>query len=92
MDHWKTLHKDDETNKFENFVSILNQLKNSPSCPCHGHASKYFLEMLGFSDNVNFENDFDMIRSTFLKIKSTMFFFIHYHNLINVKLGKCIFF
>jgi hypothetical protein len=88
MNHWNTLHHDDETNKFENFVSILNQLKNNPNCPCHGHASEYFLDMLGFSGNENFDNDYNVIKSKFLKIKSSRFFFVHYHNLINIKLDK----
>ena len=93
MDGWPGLHSKDNKNKFELLNNILKERK-SPNCDCQGTSIQLLRDILCITstENDSFEIQMANIKLKFDLINDNSFFFFHFHNLINLKLGKELFF
>ena len=93
MSDWSGLHSKNNKNKFELLNSILKE-KKSPNCDCQGTSTHLLREILCITstENESFEKQMATIKLKFDLINDDSFFFFHFHNLINLKLGKELFF
>jgi hypothetical protein len=93
MDSWALLHSQNNQNKFTYLYDVLLKLKET-NCKCLDTSIELLQDMLCIkADNKDdFVDQMKNIETKFKLLKDDRFFFFHFHNLVNIKLGKHLFF